>query len=401
MRRIDLTVFALLVSGGVAAYGQSAIGIFEGQGDVGEVLHPGAAAFDAATKTYTLSGSGGNMWFDKDEFYFVWKKVSAEDLTLTSDISMVTPDGDGHRKAVLMIRQSLDSNSAYVDAARHGEGLTSLQYREKKGATTHEIESSLSGPARLRIEKRGNRFYLWVAAEKGELEFAGGSAWVDMRPPFYVGVGVCAHNKDNTVKASFANVELESELKHAKGKYSTVETILLSGDARTGYVSRKHLSAPGWSADGHALTFTEGKSDQQTPFVPLATAAPVGEPVAAKADDEFSYYTSKTSGRLEIWRRSKTVEGSQAEQFTPDDNSNVSPHVSPDGKYLLYLSYSKEYERLSEGTPVELRLMLLSDKSVKTLASFVGGPDSLGPEPWSPDGKRAVFVSYQSGLEGK
>lgn len=401
MRQLCLTLFAVFVCGGGIAQGQSAIGIFEGQNDVGEVSQPGSAAFDAAAKTYTVSGSGGNMWFDKDQFHFVWKKVSAEDLTLTADVSILTPDGDGHRKAVLMIRQSLDSNSAYVDVARHGEGLTSLQYREKKGAVTHEIESSVSGPTKLRIEKRGSRFYMWVAGEQGALEFAGGSAWVDFREPFYVGIGVCAHNKDNTVKASFSNVELETELKRAKGKYSTVETILLSSDARTAYVSRKHLISPGWSADGHALTFSDGKLDQQTPFVPLSTSAPVGPPIAAKADDDFTYYTSKTSGRVEIWRRSKTIDGSQAEQFTPDDNSNVSPHLSPDGKYLLYLSYSKEYERLSEEMPVELRLMLLSDKSVKVLATFVGGPESLGPEPWSPDGKRAVFISYQSGIEAK
>lgn len=400
MRQFCLALLAVLVCGGVVR-GQSALGIFEGQNDVGDVLHPGSAEFDAATKTYTVSGSGGNIWADKDQFYFVWKKVSADNLTLTADVSILTTDGDPHRKAVLMVRQSLDANSAYADAARHGEGLTSLQSRDKKGAITREVESSVSGPTKLRLEKRGNRFFLWVAPAQGELEFAGGSAWIDLREPFYIGIGVCAHNKDSVVKASFSNVELETDLKRGKGKYSTVETILLSGDARTAYVSRKHLSSPGWSADGHALTFTDGKLDQQTPFLPLATAAPVGPPVSSKADDGFSYYTSKTSGMVEIWRRSKTVDGSQAEQFTPNDYSNVEPHVSPDGKYLLYLSYSKEYERLSEGMPVELRLMLLSDKTVKTLATFVGGPESLGPEPWSPDGKRAVFVSYQSGLEGK
>ena len=91
-----------------------------------------------------------------------------------------------------MIRQGFEPDDAYVDAARHGEGLTSLQFRETKGATTREIESNVSGPATLRIEKRGNRFYMWVAGENEDLRFAGGSAWVLMRMPFYVGIGVCS-----------------------------------------------------------------------------------------------------------------------------------------------------------------------------------------------------------------
>ena len=97
---------------------------------------------------------------------------------------------------------------------------------------------------------------------------------------------------------------------------------------------------------------------------------------------------------MQIWR--KSADGSQTSLFTPDDFNNTSPHLSPDGKYLLFLSYSREYGKLSEGIPVELRLMLLKDSSIKTLATFVGGPESLGDNPWSPDGQRVVFVSYQA-----
>jgi Tol biopolymer transport system component len=61
----------------------------------------------------------------------------------------------------------------------------------------------------------------------------------------------------------------------------------------------------------------------------------------------------------------------------------------------LFLSYSREYNKLSDDTPVMLRVMNLTDGGIKTLVSFVGGPESLGELPWSPDGKRIVFVSYQ------
>src|SRR5207244_2795297 len=101
---------------------------FEGHGDVGNVLHAGSVEYDAAKRSYTIAGSGENMWFASDAFQFVWTKVSG-DATLTADISFLGKGVNEHRKAVLMIRQSLDADSPYADAALHGSGLTSLQYR--------------------------------------------------------------------------------------------------------------------------------------------------------------------------------------------------------------------------------------------------------------------------------
>jgi hypothetical protein len=293
-----------------------------------------------------------------------------------------------------MIRQTLDQDSAYVDAARHGDGLTSLQFRDRKGAATREIESAVSGPSRLRIEKQGNRFYLWIANENENLQFAGGSAKVEIRAPFYVGVGVCAHNKDAVQKVAFANVHLEEAVSHPKADYSTIETVLLSTDARVGYVSREHLTSPAWSADGHALTFEADGHRQQKPLTPLKTAAPVGPPVAAQPENKFVYFARNENGDLQIWH--KLADGSQPEQITSDDFNNASPYLSPDGKFLLLLSYSKHLKTLPENKDVALRLMSLEDKSIKTLAAFVGGEGSLGTQPWSPDGRRVAFVSYQS-----
>ncbi len=84
----------------------SRIGLFEDHGDVGNVLHRGSVKFDPAAGTYTISGSGDNMWFSNDEFQFVWKKVTG-DVTLAADIAFEGTGGNPHRKAVLMVRQSL------------------------------------------------------------------------------------------------------------------------------------------------------------------------------------------------------------------------------------------------------------------------------------------------------
>jgi len=62
------------------------IGLFEGQSDIGGPLVPGSATFDAGTQQYTINSAGYNVWYTRDEFRFLWKKMSG-DLSLASDVS--------------------------------------------------------------------------------------------------------------------------------------------------------------------------------------------------------------------------------------------------------------------------------------------------------------------------
>src|SRR5258708_31881496 len=150
------------------------VGIFDGHSDVGVVVHSGSVDYDAVKKTYTISGSGENMWLAADAFQFAWKKMSG-DVTLTADISFLTTTGNEHNKAVLMLRQSLDADSVYADVALHASGLTSLQFRDEKGGTTSEVESKMSAPARLRITRFGKYVYISLAQQGSDVHFAGGS----------------------------------------------------------------------------------------------------------------------------------------------------------------------------------------------------------------------------------
>src|SRR5271166_4506433 len=139
-------IFAAAAFAAVALKAQTPqLGLFEGHQDVGTVLHAGAVLYDSTRNTYTVAGSGENMWFGIDDFHFVWKKVSG-DVALTADIAFLGTGGNPHRKAVLMIRQTLDGSSPAVDVAVHGSGLTSLQFRNPAGENTHEVESNISAP---------------------------------------------------------------------------------------------------------------------------------------------------------------------------------------------------------------------------------------------------------------
>ncbi len=61
-----LTVLTLIATSAKAA--TSSLGIFQDHADVGTVLHPGSVEYDPAQQTYTISGSGANMWFGEDDF---------------------------------------------------------------------------------------------------------------------------------------------------------------------------------------------------------------------------------------------------------------------------------------------------------------------------------------------
>src|SRR5579862_1507813 len=333
--------------------GQSApLGLFENHADVGSVLHAGAVEYDAARHSYTVSGSGENMWFAADAFQFVWKKVSG-DVTLTADVSFIGEGKDAHRKAVLMIRQSLDADSVYADVARHGDGLTSLQARDEKGANTSEVQSAMTAPARLRITKHGDHFYMSVAGPDAQPAFSGAAMRLPMKDPFYVGIGVCSHEKDVVEKAVFTNVNLTAAPAAAPAAfYSALETVPVSGDRRVVYVTPGRITAPQWSADGAELIFhRDGHAER------IALAG--GEP---------------------------EITAAAAEPATSNCSPNCVAGISPDGQQIALLA--------SSGPDAVLRCVSLKDNQARVVAKLPGAPGSMDAPAWSPDSRRLAFISY-------
>jgi len=195
--------------GVVAALPQAnELGIFTNEGSVGTTPPGCKAHYDSAKGEYTITGGGANMWAANDAFYFVWKQVSG-DVTLTADIQWVGTSAAEHRKAVLIVRQSLDPGSPYADAVSHGNGLTSLQFRGAPNEQTYQVIAAEDGPARLRIVKKGSRFMMYFGKPGEELKPSGPVEFVTLHDPFYVGLGVCSHVATTLETAVFSNVKLE------------------------------------------------------------------------------------------------------------------------------------------------------------------------------------------------
>ena len=119
LQKICFAAFFLLLS--AKGFSQK-IGIFDGQSDVGKVLHAGNAVYNSSSQDYSLSGSGSNIWFTNDEFHFVWKKMKG-DFILRARGKFVGKGAEEHRKYGWMVRQRLRYKSEMVAATIHGTVL--------------------------------------------------------------------------------------------------------------------------------------------------------------------------------------------------------------------------------------------------------------------------------------
>lgn len=371
------------------------IGQFESQGDIGDVRHPGGAHFDDATGVYTVSGSGSNMWFTDDAFHFVWKKMSG-DMRLEADIRFVDTNTAPHRKACLIFRQSLAPDSLYADAAVHGNGLTSLQYRETDGETTREIQANVSAPARLALEKRGHYVYMEVAAAGEELHPAGGAFRLRFSGPFYVGLGVCSHDANAVATAEFSHVWMTA-LPPVSGApsnaASTLEVVdIHSKDRRVVYNTADHIEAPNWTRDGQAFIFNRNGH-----LCRLSTNG--GDPVMI--DTGFANRCNNDHGLSPDGTQLAISDQSQggasliyvlpAAGGTPRRITSTGPSYwhgwSPDGQTLAFCG-----ERNGEFDVYTIPAGGGTETRLTTAPGLDDGPD------YSPDGKYIYFNSVRSGL---
>ena len=140
-----LAVVVLFMSIKLGSAGSTDLGIFSHQRDIGNVARTGSVNFDPPSGEYRIAGGGGNMWSTSDAFHFVWTRMSG-DFTLTANVKFIGTGGNPHRKACLLVRQSLKPGSVYADVALHGVGLTALQYRDAPDAPTPPVPETVTVP---------------------------------------------------------------------------------------------------------------------------------------------------------------------------------------------------------------------------------------------------------------
>ena len=172
-------------------------GLFENNADVGNPKIAGSSSYNAQKKEYTLTGSGYNIWFERDEFQYLFKELKG-DFTVKGDFELVGKGADPHRKVGWMVRESLDADASHLSAVIHGDGLTVLQWRIAKGEKMRDPEDEIFSKEKnvrtVQIEKKGTLYTMRVASKGQPLQIVGSRTMPNLPEKVMVGMYICSHN---------------------------------------------------------------------------------------------------------------------------------------------------------------------------------------------------------------
>lgn len=378
-----------------SSFSQQKIGIFDGRTDVGSPVKPGSARYIPKTQQYVVSGSGYNVWFDRDEFHYLWKRMKG-DFILYTRAEFAGKNGvEEHNKVGWMVRKSLDENSAHINAVKHGDGLTSLQFRRTTGANTEEIRSKITHANIIQLERKGKTYTMRVA-KYGEPFVTVQVSDIDLGEDVYVGLFVNSHNVDVLETGVFRDVLITVPAPdNIKGMPlgSHLEILeIATGNREIIYTAPNSIQAPNWTPDGktliyntEGLIYTMGIAGRQPKVLNTGN-------VKNNNNDHVLSFDGKTlglsSGVKELGGSiiyTVPITGGTPKQITPKGPSYLHGW-SPDGKDLVFCgSRNNEYDvyKVPAAGGSEIRL------------TDAKGLDD-GPE-YTPNGKYIYFNSNRTG----
>ena len=171
----------------------------------------GSASF--ADDTFTITGSGDDVWNDIDAFHYAYTRVRG-DFTIIADVSIDGGDpGQAWIKSMLMARQNLTPGSRNVTTRVRRDGQYSMQWRteqantDSKGSTDGSLRPDGLNPSKQRLDRVGHTFICsyqdgdgnWVEVDRHD---------VVLFDPILVGLGVTAHDTGQIATGTFSNIDL-------------------------------------------------------------------------------------------------------------------------------------------------------------------------------------------------
>lgn len=503
MKIILALLFVFLTSAGISQTKE--FGVFEQNKDIGNPKKAGGVEYNTETQTFTISGAGYNIWFERDEFNYLFNKI-AGDFIITANFEFIGEGKDPHRKVGLMIRESEEENAAHVSATLHGDGLTVLQWRELRGAFMRDPQDEIFPPKFnynvLQLERVGKEITMRAAHFGEPLQFIGSHTMESFQDSVLVGLFISSHNAENIEQAKVWNVRIDQPVgedynPNEEGFIGCrMETMnVFDGKRKVVLEKDDRFEAPNWMPDGKRLLFNMDGSIYTMPVdggemeklntgfadrnnndhgisfngkllaishhrsglpgggstvyvLPIEGGTPKlvteetpsywhgwapnnkevvyvatrpdnptydiykksingGKEVALTntkegehvdgceytPDGKYIYYNGSASGTMQIWRMKP--DGTGKEQITFDANNDWFPHISPDGKWVVYISFPPDIPVNSHPSykRVTLNLMPAAGGAPKVIAYLYGGQGTINVPSWSPDSKHIAFVS--------
>jgi len=398
MKALTFLTLGLIAAGSLS--GQSLLGIFNNQTDIGSVRHPGFAVYDPETQTYTVGGSGQNMWFGSDQFHYVWTTLQG-DFILRAEARFLGAGVDPHRKLGWIVKNDLEAHTPHVNATVHGDGLTSLQYRRPAGGDTEEVPSEDKAPDVIQLERRGGTFIL-STAKFGEAFSQVQLTGMPMDKEVYVGIYVCAHNPDIVETAVFRNVRIIRPPAPGFQPYrdylgSHLEVMdIETGHRRILYTSAHSIQAPNWTVDGATLIYNS-KGRLYRYHLAENTIEPLNAGFAVNNNND--HVLSFDGSRLGISHHAPENDGNSTIYYLPMEGDSTPVQVtkagqpasylhgwSPDNKKMIFTGHRKgQYDIYTVEVATGAETPLTDQPTLDD-----------GPE-YSPDGRHIFFNSARTG----
>ncbi len=503
--RASLFIILFTLIAGMTPAQPGKTGLFQFSEDVGNPKKKGSAVYNSADQSYNIKGGGYNIWFERDEFHYIFNKIKG-DFILTANFEFVGKGTNNHRKTGWMVRATTEDKSPHITATLHGDGLTVLQWRGEKGAQMRDPQDELFADTSwyniIQIERSGKNIIMRAAHPGEPFHTIGSHVMENLPDEVLAGPFVCSHDPEVIEEARVWNVRIDKPAATGydpeKSGYlgCRLETMDVSDGKRTViYEKAGRFEAPNWMPDGKKLLFNmdgllwkipveggipeklntgsaihnnndhgisfDGKLlaiSNHRPGLPgggsTVYVLPVtgGEPkmvtentpsyfhgwapnnkevvyVAQRngvqiyniyknsiaggkevaltnnkagehvdgceysPDGSYIYYNGSHTGSMQLWRMKP--DGTGREQLTNDEYNNWFPHLSPDGKWIAFISFGKDVEANDHPSykRVMLRLMPVSGGKPKTIAYLYGGQGTINVPSWSPDSRKIAFVS--------
>ena len=194
--KVRLFILMLLLGYGASAQVDT-LGLFQHQQDIGNPKIAGSARYDAVTHTYYLSGSGYNIWFNRDEFQYLFKKIKG-DFIATANFEFIGNTGNNHRKIGWMLRESTNESAIHASAVEHGDGLTVLQWRSLQGENMKDPEGEIFYPDKgfevIQLQRTGKRIIMRIGHIGEPLKTLGSHEMPNMPEEALLGLFICSHD---------------------------------------------------------------------------------------------------------------------------------------------------------------------------------------------------------------
>jgi TolB protein len=505
-------LYVFLISSIMNTVNAQKTGIFTNSSDVGNPKRPGSTKYNPADQSYILRGAGYNIWFDRDEFHYLFNRIKG-DFILTANFEFTGKGKNPHRKTGWMVRESTHEKAVHISGVLHGDGLTVMQWRVSPGAEMRdphdEIFAKDSAYNVIQIERSGRNITMRAAHSGKPLVIIGTQLMENLPEEVLVGPFICSHDPDVIEEVKIWNVRIDKPVAddYSPGKLGwlgcRMEIInVFDGKRKVIWEKDGRFEAPNWMPDGKRLLFNmdgllytipvtggnitqlntgsvkNNNNDHGISFdgkmlaissskpgqgggsavwvLPITGGEPKliteetpsyfhgwapnnrevvyvaqrggkkvyniyrkpidgGEEVALtdiktgehvdgceySPDGKYIYYNGNHTGTMQIWRM--RPDGTGREQLTFDEYNDWFPHISPDGKWVLFISFPPDIDPNSHPSykRVMLRMIPVTLGEPKVIAYLYGGQGTINVPSWSPDSKQVAFVSNSAPPEKK